>query len=77
VVTIVLKPSSPDYKQWCDLILLTLCRYALHDHVLSDITDMSVYWVRLDNIVVTWILNTLSPELHKIVQEQTETARQA
>jgi hypothetical protein len=27
--------------------------------------------------VVTWILSTLSPELHKIVQEQTETARQA
>jgi hypothetical protein len=77
VVTIVLEPSSPDYKRWRDLVLLTLCRYALDDHVLSDITDPSVYWARLDNIVVTWILGTLSPELHVIVREPTKTACQA
>jgi hypothetical protein len=29
------------------------------------------------SIVVTWILGTLSPELHEIIQEPTETARQA
>jgi hypothetical protein len=77
VVTIVLEPSSPDYKRWRDLVLLTLHRYALDDHVLSDVTDPSVYWARLDSIVVTWILGTLSPELHEIVREPTETARQA
>jgi hypothetical protein len=38
-----------------------LHRYALNDHVLSDIADPSVYWARLDSIVVTWILDTLSP----------------
>jgi hypothetical protein len=31
----------------------------------------------LDNNVVTWILSTLSPELHKIVWESTETTCQA
>jgi hypothetical protein len=77
VVTIVLEPSSPDYKRWRDLVLLTLRCYALNDHVLSDVADPSVYWARLDNIVVTWILGTLSPELHEIVREPTETARQA
>jgi hypothetical protein len=77
VITIVLEPSSPDYKRWCDLVLLTLCRYALDDHVLSDVADSSVYWARLDSIVVTWILGTLSPELHEIVRKPTETARQA
>jgi hypothetical protein len=77
VATIVLKPSSPDYKRWHDLVLLTLRRYALDDHVLSDVADPSVYWARLDSIVVTWILGTLSPELHEIVREPTETARQA
>jgi hypothetical protein len=77
VVTIVLEPLSPDYKRWRDLVLLTLHRYALDDHVLSDVADPSVYWARLDNIVVTWILGTLSPELHEIVREPTETARQA
>jgi hypothetical protein len=77
VVTIVLEPSSPDYKQWCDLVLLTLHRYALDDHVLSDVTDPSVYWARLDSIMVTWILGTLSLELHEIVREPTETAHQS
>jgi hypothetical protein len=77
VVTIILEPSSLDYKRWHDLMLLTLRRYALDDHFLSDVADPSVYWARLDNIVVTWILDTLSPELHEIVREPTETARQA
>jgi hypothetical protein len=49
----------------------------LDDHVLSDIADPSHYWARLDNIVVTWILGTLSLELHEIIRESTETARQA
>jgi hypothetical protein len=73
---IILKPSLPHYKRWHDLVLLMLCRYALDDHVLSDVADLSTYWVRLDNIVVTWILGTLSPELHEIIQELTETACQ-
>jgi hypothetical protein len=55
-------------------MLLTLNRYALDDHVLSDVSDLSVYWERLDNIVVTWMLDTLLPELHEIIQEPTETS---
>jgi hypothetical protein len=43
VVTIILEPSSSDYKWWRDLVLLTLHRYVLDDHVLSDVTDSSVY----------------------------------
>jgi hypothetical protein len=53
VVTIILKPLLPDYKRWRDLVLLTLHRYALDDHILSDVTDLLVYWARLDSIVVT------------------------
>jgi hypothetical protein len=67
VVTIILEPSSPDYKRWCDLVLLTLCCYTLDDHVLSDVVDLSVYWDRLDRIMVTWILDILSTDLHEIV----------
>jgi hypothetical protein len=58
-------------------VLLTLHLYALDGHILSDVTNPSVYWARLDSIVVTWILGTFSPELHEIVREPTETARQA
>jgi hypothetical protein len=53
VVTIVLKYSSSDYKRWSDLMLLMFHCYALDDHVLSNVTDPSVYWARLDNIMVT------------------------
>jgi hypothetical protein len=74
---VILEPSSPDYKQWRDLVLLTLRHYTLNDHVLSDVADPSVYWARLDSIVVTRIIDTLSPELHEIIREPTETARQA
>jgi hypothetical protein len=74
---IVLEPSSPDYKRCHDLVLLALRRYALDDHAHSDVVDLYVYWARLDNIVVIWILSTLSLELHEIVWELTETARRA
>jgi hypothetical protein len=77
VATIILEPSSPDYKRWCNLVLLTLRRYALDDHILSDVADLSIYWARLDSIMVTWILGTLSPKLHEIVQEPAEILRQA
>jgi hypothetical protein len=50
-------------------MFLTLHQYALDDYVLSDVADPSTYWARLDNIVVTWILDTLSPKLHEIVWE--------
>jgi hypothetical protein len=63
---IVLEPSSPHYKRWRDLVLLTLRRYALDDHILSNVADPFVYWARLEIIVVTWILGTLSPEFHEI-----------
>jgi hypothetical protein len=43
MITIVLEPSSLDYK-WChDLMLLTLRHYALDDHVLSDVVHPSIY----------------------------------
>jgi hypothetical protein len=51
--------------------------YALDDHVLSNITDPSIYWTTLNSIMVTWILGSISPELHEIVRESAETARQA
>jgi hypothetical protein len=77
VAMIILEPSSPDYKRWHDFVLLTLHRYALDDHVLSDVADPSVYSARQDSIMVTWILGTLSCELHEIVPEPTETTHQA
>jgi hypothetical protein len=40
-----------------DLLLLTLRRYALDDHVLCDPTGVAptAAWVRLDSIVLAWM----------------------
>jgi hypothetical protein len=61
VVTIILEPSLPHYKSWRDLVLFTLHCYTLDYKVLSDVTDLFIYWDRLDSIMVTWILDILSP----------------
>jgi hypothetical protein len=50
---IILEPSSPDYTRWRDLVLLTPHRYAFDNHVLSNVDNLSIYWVRLDSIMVT------------------------
>jgi hypothetical protein len=52
---VVLEPESPSYACWRDLVLLTLCRYALDDHVLVDATvaAQTPSWLRLDSIVLS------------------------
>jgi hypothetical protein len=40
MVPVVLEPESPSYARWWDLLLLTLRRYALDDHVLCDPTGV-------------------------------------
>jgi hypothetical protein len=53
LIPIVLEPESPSYARWRDLVLLTLRRYALDDHVLIDasVAVQTPSWLRLDSIV--------------------------
>jgi hypothetical protein len=62
--------QSPSYARWRDLLLLTLRRYALDDHVLCDPTGVAptTAWVRLDSIVLTWIVGTISVDLHSLLR---------
>jgi hypothetical protein len=55
LVPIVVEPESPSYARWRDLLLLTLRRYALDDHVLCDPTGVAstAAWLRLDSIMLT------------------------
>jgi hypothetical protein len=75
MVPVVLEPESPSYARWRDLLLLTLRRYALDDHVLCDPTGMAptVAWVRLDSIVLTWIMGTISVDLHSLLRNLPHT----
>ncbi|XP_021309205.1 uncharacterized protein LOC110432736 [Sorghum bicolor] len=71
-------PESPSYARWRDLVLLTLRRYALDDHVLLDAVAavQTASWLRLDSIVLSWILGTISLDLHDLVRN-TPSARGA
>jgi hypothetical protein len=70
MVSVVLESESPSYTRWRDLLLLTLSRYALDDHVLCDPTGVAptAAWVRLDSIVLTWIVGTISVDLHSLLR---------
>src|SRR6266540_5202736 len=74
----VLNPASSTYARWRDLVLLTLQRYALDDHVLTDAGYLLVpSWRRMDSVVLSWIVGTITVELQDIVREHGGTARQA
>jgi uncharacterized membrane protein YgcG len=70
MVPVVLEPESSSYACWRDLLLLTLRRYALDDHVLCDPAGVAstAAWVRLDSIVLTWIVGTISVDLHSLLR---------
>jgi hypothetical protein len=69
MVPVVLEPESSSYARWRDLLLLTLRCYALDDHVLCDPTGVAptAAWVRLDSIVLTCIVGTISGDLHSLL----------
>jgi hypothetical protein len=78
LIRVVLDPESTSYARWRDQVILTLCRYALDDHVLADPLPgvQTASWLRLDSIVLSWILNTVNSELQDMLRN-TPSARQA
>jgi hypothetical protein len=76
LMNIVLDSSSTTYASWRDLMMMVLERYALLDHVDSDVvvsTDPG--WCRMDSVVLNWISNSITPELHQVVRGHGATAR--
>jgi hypothetical protein len=57
-------------------MMMVLERYALLDHVNSDVASSNdPGWRRLDNVVLNWISNSITPELHQVVRKRGATAR--
>jgi hypothetical protein len=52
-----------------------LQRYALIEHVMVDAMSDDLGWIRMDSVVLNWISNSISSELHQVVQECGCTAR--
>jgi hypothetical protein len=79
LIPIVLEfQSSSNYSKWRGYFLLTLGRFSLKDHVLSDdARPDDPAWSRMDCVVVSWIFNTISPDLLDIVHEHAGTTARA
>jgi hypothetical protein len=74
LVNIVLD-SSTNYASWRDLMEQALLRYALIKHVTNDAPSNDPEWIRMDSVVLNWINNSISTDLHQVVQERGCTAR--
>jgi hypothetical protein len=74
LVNIVIDSSSTNYASWRDLIEQALQRYALIKHVTDDTPSNDRRWIQMDNIVLNWISNSISTDLHQVVRERGCTA---
>jgi hypothetical protein len=66
--------SSTIYASWRDLMEHALQRYALIKHVTSDAPSNDPGWIQMDSVVLNWISNSISTDLHQVVQERGCTA---
>jgi hypothetical protein len=70
LVNIVLDFSSTNYASWRDLIEQALQCYALIKHVTDDAPSNDLGWIRMDSVVLNWISNSISTDLHQVVWER-------
>jgi hypothetical protein len=69
LVPIVLDIDSSSFNRWCDQFLLTLDKFSLQAHVHFDAPVPSPDWDRMDCIVKSWILDSLTDNLAEIVSQ--------
>jgi hypothetical protein len=74
LVNIVLD-SSTNYASWRDLMEQALQRYALIKHITDDTPPNDLGWIRMDNVVLNWISNSISTDFHQVFRERGCTAR--
>ncbi|KAF8651673.1 hypothetical protein HU200_063184 [Digitaria exilis] len=67
-------PSN--FNRWRDQFLLVLQRYSLTDHVLRDASDSSPDWDRMNSVVKSWVLGTLTDDIAEAISSH-GTARAA
>jgi hypothetical protein len=74
-VNIVLDSSSTNYSYCHDLMEQALQRYVLIKHVTDDTPSNDPEWIRMDSVILNWISNSISADLHQVVWEHGCTAR--
>jgi hypothetical protein len=75
LVNIILDSSSINYVSWHDLMEQALQRYALIKHITDDTPSNNPGWIRMDSVVLNWISNSISADLHQVVRERGCTTR--
>jgi hypothetical protein len=65
--TDILAPDSTQYPRWRDQVLQTIRRYTVVDHVLTAVAAPMEDWLLMDEVVLSWIHDTLTAELQDIV----------
>ncbi|XP_066357839.1 uncharacterized protein [Miscanthus floridulus] len=66
LVPVVLDRTANNYNRWCALFLVVLGKYALTDHVLTDVVNADrPAWVQMDCTVLTWIYDTINADLQQ------------
>jgi hypothetical protein len=76
LIHIVLDVDSNHFNCWRNQFLLVLGKFSLQVHVLAAPAP-SPDWDRMDYVVKSWILDSLTDDLAKIVSSQGATARDA
>jgi len=77
-VTTVLDVDSGNFNRWCDQFLLILGKFSLQGHVREEPpVPISPDWARMDCVVKSWIIATLTDDLGEIIRAQGSTARHA
>jgi hypothetical protein len=70
LMNIILDSSSTNYASWRDPIEQTLQCYALIQHVKDDIPSNDPGWICMDRVVLNWISNSSSMDLHQVIWER-------
>jgi hypothetical protein len=69
LVNIILDSSSTNYASWRDLMEQALQCYALIKHVTEDTPSNDLRWIQMDSVILNWISNSISVNLHQVVWE--------
>jgi hypothetical protein len=75
LMNIILDSSSTNYASWRDLMEQALQRYDLIKHVTDDAPSNDPGWIQMDSVVLNWISNSISMDLHQVVREHGCTVR--
>jgi hypothetical protein len=70
LVNIIINSSSTNFAYWHDLMEQSLQRYALIKHITDDTPSNDSGWIWMDNVILNWIINSISVDLHHVVRER-------